>query len=169
MAIKNGAQVRLGLRGGDQHPKAEWLKGFSALKEGSAIDIINFDLTDDSTWGKALEGCNALFSSSLDPLIESHMKFAATLTGSAVKHIVRISCFGADTNTNCYNADVHSSIDGAKIPLMLQHYWWGEEACIKSGIPTTSIRANFFMNHLLKNEQESIKSEGKFSTCLGDC
>lgn len=47
---------------------------------------MDFDLTDDSTWGKALEGCNALFSSSLDPLIESHMKFAATLTGSAVKY-----------------------------------------------------------------------------------
>jgi len=52
---------------------------------------------------------------------------------------------------------------------MLQHYWWGEEACIKTGIPTTSIRANFFMNHLLKNEQESIKTEGKFSSPLAAC
>ena len=41
-----------------------------------------------------------------------------------LQHIVRISCFGADTNTNAYDPDVHVSREGAAIPLMLQHYWW---------------------------------------------
>jgi hypothetical protein len=88
-----------------------------------------------------------------------------------LEHIVRISCFGADTNTNAYDAEVHVSREGAGIPLMLQHYYWSEECFIAAGFKDrlTSIRGNFYMNHLLKNELDSIKSIGTFSSPLGDC
>ena len=62
----------------------------------------------------------------------------------------------------------HVSRDGAGIPLMLQHYWWGEEALIKNGLPLTVLRANFFMNHLLKTDCENIDAEGWFSNPLGE-
>merc|ERR1712039_629281 len=84
-----------------------------------------------------------------------------------IKHVVRISCMGADTNTACYNKDLHVTREGAPIPLMLQHYWWGEEALIKNGLPVTVLRNNFFMNHLLKTDCETIDKEGWFSNPLG--
>lgn len=84
-----------------------------------------------------------------------------------IEHAVRISCFGADTNTNSYNFKKHASMEGVEIPLMLQHYWWSEECLIKTGIPTTSVRGNFYMNHLLKNEVENIQKEGFFASPIG--
>lgn len=90
---------------------------------------------------------------------------------SQVEHVVRISCFGADTNTNNYDANVHVSRPNAAIPLMLQHYWWSEECFIDAGLKDklTSIRGNFYMNHLLKNELDSIREKGTFTSPLGDC
>lgn len=86
---------------------------------------------------------------------------------SQIKQVVRISCMGADTNTASYDKEKHVSRDGAEIPLMLQHYWWGEEALIKNGLPVTVLRNNFFMNHLLKTDVESLEKEGWFSNPLG--
>merc|ERR1712096_480571 len=71
------------------------------------------------------------------------------------------------TNTASYDKNVHVSRDGAEIPLMLQHYWWGEEALVKNDLPVTVLRANFFMNHLLKTDTENIDKEGWFSNPLG--
>lgn len=51
---------------------------------------------------------------------------------------------------------------------MLQHYWWGEKALVDAGVPLTVLRANFFMNHLLKTETENIDKHGFFSNPLGD-
>jgi uncharacterized protein YbjT (DUF2867 family) len=146
----------------------------SFLESMGAHETVKFDLKDPSTWDQALDGCDAIFSSSLDPMIENHMQFMNKVKDdvaagrSSLKHILRISCFGADTNTARYDADTHASMAGTPIPLMLQHYWWGEEVCINTGLPTTSIRGNFFMNHLLKNEQASIQDEGVFRSPLGD-
>ena len=83
-----------------------------------------------------------------------------------LRHIVRISCFGADTNTNKYDKDTHASRENAQIPLMLQHYWWSEECFIENGFKDilTSIRGNFYMNHLLKNELDPIRENGTFTS-----
>lgn len=104
------------------------------------------------------------------------MEFAKWLGADAklsnqLEHIVRISCFGADTNTNAYDPGVHASREGEGIPLMLQHYWWSEECFVDAGFKSklTSIRGNFYMNHLLKNELDSIKDQGTFSSPLGEC
>mmetsp|Transcript_3415 Transcript_3415/g.3982 ORF Transcript_3415/g.3982 Transcript_3415/m.3982 type:complete len:333 (-) Transcript_3415:150-1148(-) len=141
------------------------------LKSIGADEVAMFDLKKRETWNEAIKGCDAVFSSSMDSLISEHMEFAKFLgeRKDEIKHVVRISCFGADTNTNSYNKDVHSSQEGMGIPLMLQHYWWSEECLINAGLKVTSIRGNFYMNHLLKNETENIQKEGKFSTCLGEC
>merc|ERR1712070_1230930 len=75
---------------------------------------------------------------------------------------------GADTNTASYDSKKHVSRKGAEIPLMLQHYWWGEKSLIDAGVPLTVLRNNFFMNHLLKTDVENIDGEGWFSNPLGD-
>merc|ERR1719221_1454602 len=124
-----------------------------------AHDCVKLDLQDKNSWAAATDGVSKVFSSSMDALIAQHMDFAKFLgTQKTVDHVVRVSCMGADTNTNSYNKDIHASLPGAEIPLMLQHYWWSEECLIKAGLPTTSVRGNFYMNHLLKNEVENIKN-----------
>merc|ERR550537_2086710 len=117
-----------------------------------------------------MKGVEFVFSSSLDPLLEHHLKFCEFLgtMRKQIKLVVRVSCMGADTNTASYKADTHVSRKGAEIPLMLQHYWWGEKCLIDAGVPLTVLRNNFFMNHLLKTEVENIDNEGWFGNPLGD-
>ena len=139
------------------------------LKKLGADEVVKFDLTDKATWAGALKDVEAVYSASLDPLLEHHLLFSAhlgTLAGQ-VKHVVRVSCMGADTNTASYDPELHVTREGAGIPLMLQHYWWGEKALVEAGLPLTVLRANFFMNHLLKTSCDTIDSEGWFSNPLG--
>ncbi len=135
-----------------------------------ADEVVHFDLNDDETWPGALDGVSAVYSASLDPMLEGHLGFSTELGRRAdqLSHVVRISCMGADTNTASYDAAKHASRVGAGIPLMLQHYWWGERALIDAGVPLTVLRNNFFMNHLLKTDCDTIDREGWFSNPLGD-
>ena len=146
------------------HSKADSLRALGA------DEVVEFDLNNESTWDKALDGVSAVYSASLDPMLEGHLGFSKAIgeRRSEIKQVVRISCMGADTNTASYNADKHASRKGAGIPLMLQHYWWGEKALIDAGLPVTVLRNNFFMNHLLKTDCESINAEGWFSNPLGN-
>ena len=134
-----------------------------------ADEVVHFDLTDSATWVEALDGVSAVYSASLDPMIEGHLSFSEELgrRSDQIAHVVRVSCMGADTNTASYDPDKHSSRAGAPIPLMLQHYWWGEKSLIDAGLTVTVLRNNFFMNHLLKTDSESINNEGWFSNPLG--
>lgn len=141
----------------------------ASLKALGAHEVVHFDLNDSSTWAAALQDVSAVYSASLDPMLEGHLAFCKVLGSRAeqIKHVVRISCMGADTNTASYNPDTHASREGAAIPLMLQHYWWGEKALIDEGLPVSVLRNNFFMNHLLKTDCDSIQAEGWFSNPLG--
>ena len=140
------------------------------LKDLGAHEVVKFDLSNPDTWVPALENVSAIYSASLDPMLEGHMAFCKELgkRKDQIKHVVRVSCMGADTNTASYNPDSHASRKGAGIPLMLQHYWWGEKALIDEGLNVTALRNNFFMNHLLKTDSETIDKEGWFSNPLGD-
>ncbi|OED49732.1 hypothetical protein AB838_05300 [Rhodobacteraceae bacterium (ex Bugula neritina AB1)] len=135
-----------------------------------ADEVVKFDLSEPATWEAALDGVSAIYSASLDPMLEGHLNFCKALGArqNQIKHVVRVSCMGADTNTADYDADTHASRAGAGIPLMLQHYWWGEKALIDAGLNVTALRNNFFMNHLLKTDCETIETEGWFSNPLGN-
>lgn len=139
------------------------------LKALGAHEVVKFDLNDNATWADALEGVSALYSASLDPMLEGHLAFSQALgeRKEQIKHVVRVSCMGADTNTASYDAKKHASRKGASIPLMLQHYWWGEKSLIDAGLNVTALRNNFFMNHLLKTDCDNIAAEGWFSNPLG--
>lgn len=145
------------------------------LKSLGADEVVAFDLQDESTWGPALEGVGAVYSASLDPLLDHHLKFSkflGTLGDGQIQHVVRISCMGADTNTASYDPGLHVSraakSGDVAVPLMLQHYWWGEKALVDAGLPVTVLRCNFFMNHLLKTDVEQMDTDGWFSNPLGD-
>ncbi|WP_027857777.1 NAD(P)H-binding protein [Marinobacterium jannaschii] len=140
------------------------------LKALGADETVFFDLNDASSWPAALESVSAIYSASLDPMLQGHLNFCEELArrSDSIKHVVRVSCMGADTNTASYDAETHASRAGAAIPLMLQHYWWGEKALIDAGLNVTVLRNNFFMNHLLKTDCETIAAEGWFSNPLGD-
>jgi uncharacterized protein YbjT (DUF2867 family) len=141
-----------------------------ALLALGADQVVKFDLSDPATWGPALDDVSSVYSASLDPMLEGHMAFAKELGNRSdqIEHVVRVSCMGADTNTASYDPAVHASRTGAGIPLMLQHYWWGEKALIDAGLNVTALRNNFFMNHLLKTDCEMIDAEGWFANPLGD-
>ncbi|MFK7997114.1 MAG: NmrA family NAD(P)-binding protein [Granulosicoccus sp.] len=140
-----------------------------SLKMLGADEVVKFDLNDNSTWDAALEGVSSVYSASLDPMLEGHLAFCEELGRRAgqIKHVVRVSCMGADTNTASYNPEIHASRKGASIPLMLQHYWWGEKALIDAGLTVSVLRNNFFMNHLLKTDCDNIQADGWFSNPLG--
>lgn len=140
-----------------------------SLKALGVYEVVKFDLNDSATWDAALEGVSSIYSASLDPMLEGHLAFCKALGERAdqIKHVVRVSCMGADTNTASYNPDVHATRKGAGIPLMLQHYWWGERALIDAGVKVSVLRNNFFMNHLLKTDCDNIQAEGWFSNPLG--
>lgn len=135
-----------------------------------ADEVVHFDLNGAQTWSDALEGVSMVYSASLDPMLEGHLAFTKELgrRKDQISHVVRVSCMGADTNTASYDPEKHASRANAGIPLMLQHYWWGEKALIDEGLTVTVLRNNFFMNHLLKTDCETIDSEGWFSNPLGD-
>ena len=135
---------------------------------------MSFDLEREETWEGAMEGVTHLFSSTQDKFIKEHMKFASFCKDkTSLEHVVRISCFGADDSiTSKYDPKVHVSKDDAEIPLMLQHYWWSERCFLEAGFDDgrfTSIRGNFYMNHLLKNEIDSITESREFTSPLGSC
>ena len=140
-----------------------------SLRALGAHEVVPFDLNDSATWDAALDGVSAVYSASLDPMLEGHLAFSAAMgeRSDQIQHVVRVSCMGADTNTASYDAEKHSSRAGAGIPLMLQHYWWGEKSLIDAGLNVTVLRNNFFMNHLLKTDCDNIAAEGWFSNPLG--
>lgn len=141
-----------------------------ALRSLGADEVVQFDLNDSGTWSGALDEVDVVYSASLDPMLEGHLEFSKALGQRAnqIQHVVRVSCMGADTNTSSYDPEKHSSREGAGIPLMLQHYWWGEKSLIDAGLNVTVLRNNFFMNHLLKTDCDNIADEGWFSNPLGN-
>ncbi len=140
------------------------------LKALGADELVHFDLSSADTWQAALDGVSSVYSASLDPMLEGHLAFCQELgkRKEQIEHVVRISCMGADTNTASYDPQKHASRAGAAIPLMLQHYWWGEKALIDAGLNVTVLRNNFYMNHLLKTDCENIDQQGWFSNPLGN-
>ena len=84
------------------------------LKALGAHEVVKFDLNDSNTWATALDGISAVYSASLDPMLEGHLAFSKELgrRKDQITHVVRVSCMGADTNTASYDATKHASRKG---------------------------------------------------------
>ena len=70
-------------------------KAAGLLKLG-ADEVVKLDLSDPATWTAALDGVSAVYSASLDPMLEGHLAFSTELSKRAaqIKHVVRVSCVG---------------------------------------------------------------------------
>ncbi len=148
------------------------------LKDVGADDVVKLEYTDESTYAAAVQGADALFSSSPDPALKGHEAFCKFLAANNqgpnggkmhdIKHAVRLSCFGAEQNSASYDLKQHVSREagsGAAVPHMLEGYWLGEKYLIDAfgKDKVTAVRANFFMSHLLKPDTENLKKEGWFA------
>ena len=57
-----------------------------------ANEVVKLDLKDSATYSSALEGVTAVYSASLDPLLDGHMQFAKAMGKyKNLKHVVRVS------------------------------------------------------------------------------
>ena len=54
------------------------------LKDLGADEVVKFDLKDPNTWQAALDGISAVYSASLDPLLEAHLAFCKELGGAVM-------------------------------------------------------------------------------------
>jgi len=83
------------------------------LKALGADEVVKFDLNDNNTWADALDDVSAVYSASLDPMLEGHLAFSKALgkRKDQINHVVRVSCMGADTNTASYDANKHVKTD----------------------------------------------------------
>ena len=68
------------------------------LKKLGAHEVIKMDYQEASTFEGVLDGIDVVFSSSPDPCLKGHRIFMeqVKLRKDKVKHIVRLSCFGAE-------------------------------------------------------------------------
>jgi hypothetical protein len=58
-----------------------------------AHEVVKLDLTDSNTYAEVLDGVNAVYSASLDPLLEGHLAFSKTMGQQlSVEHVVRVQC-----------------------------------------------------------------------------
>ena len=65
----------------------------AALLRGlGAHEVVKLNLQDGATYGEALEGVDAVYSASLDPLLEGHLAFSKAMGAAGhIGHVVRVS------------------------------------------------------------------------------
>ena len=68
------------------------------LKKLGAHEVIKMDYQDAATFENVLDNIDVVFSSSPDPCLKGHRIFMEQIKvrKSQIKHIVRLSCFGAE-------------------------------------------------------------------------
>ncbi|KAJ9463839.1 NAD(P)H azoreductase [Diplonema papillatum] len=141
-----------------------------SMKQLGADEVVTFDYAKPDTFASALDGMKQVFSANPDPEADGHAVFCKAVGAvGSVEHAVRLSCFGADDLTASYDWDVHSSLEGEKVPGMLRGYWRDEKVLIDSlGKEKTSVlRGNFFQGHIIKPDAENMQKHGFFQSPLG--
>jgi uncharacterized protein YbjT (DUF2867 family) len=118
------------------------------------VQFISGDFTKPQTFARALQDVHSLFLliPSSSEVEEQQRAFVDAAERSGVKHIVKLSQFGAD----------------ARSPARFPHYHGAiEEHIIASGIPFTFLRPNLFMQGLF-NFAPTIASRGELYAAAGN-
>ena len=118
------------------------------------IEPIEGDFSKPDTFARALEGVDRLFllipsSASVE---EQQRNLVDAAKRSGVRHIVKLSQFGADVHARGRFQQYHGAI---------------EDHILRSGIGYTFLRPNLFMQGLL-NFRSTIASQGAFYAPAGD-
>ena len=121
------------------------------LKAGAEPFVMNF--TDTISMRKALEGVDKAFL--ITPVIPDQSEvtagFVAAAKAAGLKHIVKLSVLGVDSDADFLFGKQHRQ---------------SERDIVDSEIAFTFLRANFFMQNFLG--QTSIKAQGAFYDSSGD-
>jgi len=117
------------------------------------IEIVEGDFSRPETFMRALDGVDRLFllipSSALAEARQCRFVDAARRSG--VKHIVKLSQFGADPDSPCRFQRAHGAV---------------EDHIRSSGMDYTFLRPNLFMQGIL-NFRSTIAFQGVFYACAG--
>lgn len=137
-----GKQVRVLVRDPD---KARWL-------ENPKVEFAQGDFEDNISLEKALNGITQsyLVTPTTSRRISHEANFLAASRKSQVKHIVRLSILGAETDSPS---------------RLLQRHGEADQQLKKSGIPFTILKPSYFMQNLFWYA-EPIKKQGVFHASL---
>ncbi len=133
---KHGFKVRAGCHTSE---KGEKIKSDN-------VELVNLDFSKPETFALALGGVEKVFllMPVSDKMVEMTSQFLSAAKSAGVKHIVKLSAFGADHDVNSTIIRWHSGTE-----KLLQ----------ESGIPYTSVRPNFFMQNFLTMYGDTIRSD----------
>ncbi|MCL1474477.1 SDR family oxidoreductase [Argonema antarcticum] len=138
-----GANVRAAVR---STSRAEGLTG---------VELVEFDFNKPETVQAAFEGADKVFLAT--PLVPNMVEIEATSVEVAkkagVKHIVKLSVMGADSQPEMILAQMHRE---------------GEKKIEDSGISYTFFRPNSFHQNYITYTGNTIKSQNAFYLPLGD-
>lgn len=145
--LEQKTEVRAAFRDGD-------CAAAKAARERGA-EVVTVDFSDPATLEAAARGCAAVVF--VSPFCEAHQDVTDAWIGAfeaskeTLKHIVRLSCMGADD------------------PKTLVQRWHALDEVLTraTDVPTTTIRPTYFLEYILMFGP-SIKASGKHVHCLGD-
>lgn len=153
------------------------------VKKLGADEVVAFDYSDEATFAPALKDMDRIFSMSVPGCVEGHKKFMELIGKEykqQVKHIVRLGSLGFnivklaglggkgfEDTSECVHPSPSEAMTGQPYPEPMLGAGSEVDACLATGVPVTTVRGNFFMSTLLKNDVEKIQKEGYFSLPLG--
>ena len=155
--------IRACCRDGEFSAKADALRSIGADK------VVRFDFADATTYENALDNVHQIYHCSPDPsstsleLAQQQMEFSRAIKTSESRDqmtlIVRLSCIGVNTLDHSYTDD--DLISGApkintRVPHIIRTYATTERLLMETGVPVTSLRGGFFMNHMIKGDAARI-------------
>ena len=124
------------------------------LKRLPDVEIVEMDFEDEDSLHAAFTHVDKVFL--ITPFAEDQVQMAKTLIDEAkkagVKHIVRLSAMGADSEPGIQLGRWHREV---------------EKYIEDSGVPYTFLRPTSFMQNFENYSAASIKKEGKFYSSTG--
>lgn len=128
-------------------------KAKAAREKG--VDAVLIDYQKPETLRAALEGVDKLFLLSNGGQIQFDMETNAVKAAkeSGLKHVVKLSVFGAEEEEFLFAKKIHRPI---------------EKAIQKSGLAWTFLRPNGFMQNMANFNGPTIKSQGAFYSSVGE-
>ena len=162
-AAPEAFSIRACCRDGEFSAKAD------ALRSIGADEVVDFNFEDPTTFENALDNVHQIYHCSPDPanisleLAQQQMEFSRAIKTSEsrdqISLIVRLSCIGVNTLGHSYtDNDLNSGTPkmNTRVPHIIRTYATIERLLMETGVPVTSLRGGFFMNHMIKGDATRI-------------
>ena len=121
----------------------------------AGVEVVRYDHDEPATLAAAFDGVDRAFL--LIPFVPGFAELGAQAVDAAkaagVKHVVKLSAFGADASSDFWLAKNHGQSD---------------EAVANSGLGYTIIRPTFFQDNILNFSGDTLESQSTFYGASGD-